>query len=374
LKKLLIVKFPLESSWGGEEEIHLLLAKEMRSCGYKIALITSCPYLHERFLKEGFCSKKLWNFPDPVSIKALLFFSLTSILFFITGLIFLPYYRIKGYKNILFLRFGEKILWTGLARIFGMKVFWGEHCGFGKWIYKNPLLFLWKLMSNFSIFIVPSLEMKKQVLDLLPNAKVNILPNALDSNEQKNCSKNIATKSQKITIGYAGRLSCEKGLLTLTDIANEIIKENKNVHFTLAGSGDMRDRIEEKVKEYNIANNFHLLGFLDKEKLKKFFCNIDIFILLSDFETFGIVLLEAMNAEKPIIATRTGAIPEIVIDNQNGILVSKNSKYEIISAVKNLIKNQNLRISLGKAGKKLFLSKFTKEKFLNNAKKIFFND
>ena len=81
-----------------------------------------------------------------------------------------------------------------------------------------------------------------------------------------------------------------------------------------------------------------------------------------------------MNAEKPIIATRTGAIPEIVIDNQNGILVSKNSKYEIISAVKNLIKNQNLRISLGKAGKKLFLSKFTKEKFLNNAKKIFFND
>lgn len=385
LNKLLIVKFPFQSAWGGEEEIHLLLAQKLQNVG----LITSCPHLFQAFKKNGFYAKKFWfRGTDPVSIKSVLFFfPFTGLALFITGFFWLFFFKIKGYRQVLFLRFQEKILWTPIAKLYGYKVFWGEHVGFGRWMHKNPFLFLYKFWAKFTTFIVPSNEMKNQVLAILKSKKVDvkILTNALS--KEKDLSKQTKSKnnlvlflndkfknhfSQKdLFIGFAGRLSREKGLLFLVDIAEKVIQKNSNCKFIIAGKGDMQNQIEQKIAEKKLENSVFLLGFLDKEKLSKFYLGIDIFCLFSDYETFGISLLDAMSASLPIVATNLGAIPEVVKNNKNGFTMRKNDIEEAIQKLFELIKNEELRNNFGSKGKEIFLKNYTEDIFAKHARDIF---
>ncbi|MFW6310451.1 MAG: hypothetical protein ACOC1D_05045 [Prolixibacteraceae bacterium] len=91
---LLIVKFPYEIAFGGEEIIHLFLAKKLREKGYQTALLSSCPFSHDSFLKNGFYSKKFWfHKTDPVSIKSLLFFPFTAFFLFCNPLSFFKVFK-----------------------------------------------------------------------------------------------------------------------------------------------------------------------------------------------------------------------------------------------------------------------------------------
>lgn len=383
-EKLLIVKFPLQSAWGGEEEIHLLLAKKLRENNHEIALLTSCPYLIKGFHEQNFYTKKGVHYPDPVSKKALLLFPFTAIYFFFVGIYYLAFFRFKGYREILFLRFGEKILWTPLAKLMGYKkVFWGEHCMFSRWILKNPLLPVWKLVSRFAEFIAPSKIMQEQIRKT-SKSTIHLLPNALS--EEKDLSQKIPSKKPLIDllnkkfiqqfketdtfIVYAGRLSNEKGLPMLIESTEKILKKNDRTFLLLAGEGSERNHLEQIVKAKSLEDKVFFLGFLETENLSRFYLGVDIFCLFSDFESFGLALLEAMSAQLPVIATKNGAIPELIQNNKNGLLIENKKQAE--EAIKKLIADKALREKLGKYGRNFYKNNFTAKVFAERAEKIFF--
>ncbi len=381
--KLLIVKFPLESAWGGEEEIHLLLAKELRTKNYEIGLLTSCPHLSKAFIEQNFYTKKLIYFPDPVSKKSLIIFPITAIYFFFLGLFFLGFFRAKGYKKVLFLRLGEKIIWTPLAKLFGFQVFWGEHIEFGKWMHKNPLLPLWKFWSKKAVFVTPSNTLKKQI-NKLTNAPVQVLPNALapskDLSSKKPSKQALIQflnkkfiqkfKNTDIFIGYAGRLSREKGLEMLIEIAEKVVNKNKNVYFVLAGGGSEKEKLMRMIKGRDLENKIYLLGFLEKQQLADFYLGLDIFCLFSDTESFGISLLDAMSARLPLVGRNRGAIPEVIQENKTGLIIE--TKQEAVEAIEKLIKNPKLREKMAKNSRSFYKKHFTAKVFADNAEKIFF--
>lgn len=386
-QKLLIVKFPLESAWGGEEEIHLLLAQELRKKGHEVALLTSCPFFIAGFAEQNFYTKKSWHFPDPVSKISLLFLPLTAIFFFFTGIFHLSFFRAKGYRQVLFLRLGEKVLWTPFALLLGYRVFWGEHCTFGRWLKQNPLLPLYRLLSTKTTFICPSKVMAEQIHAINKNAHIKIIANAPSTKKnlsQKKTSKanlfallkaKVSQEAQKIPknaifVGFSGRLSREKGLTELIEIAQKITKKHPEVFFLLAGEGKERHALTKKIQETKTEKNVFLLGFLDQKELENFYLGLDIFCLFSDFETFGLVLLEAMSAGLPIVATAKGAIPEIITSGKNGFLVEHAQEAE--KPLKELIKDKALRTQMGANGKALFKKQFTAAIFGKRAEKAFF--
>jgi len=126
----------------------------------------------------------------------------------------------------------------------------------------------------------------------------------------------------KILIGAIANLYATKGIEYLIESARQLylIQNTKYlVQFVVIGEGPERPKLEKLIKEYNLQNNFFLVGRIPNatQYLKAF----DIFTLPSVKEGFPWALLEAMAAEVPIIATRVGAVPEILEDDKEGWLV-----------------------------------------------------
>lgn len=101
-------------------------------------------------------------------------------------------------------------------------------------------------------------------------------------------------------------------------------------------------------------------GLVQHSELHKHYQNSDVFILPSVcHEAFGMPIIEAMAMELPVIATRSGAFPEIVKEGQTGILVEPGDSDALAEAILILLSDENLRKSMGKSGQQRALEKFS---------------
>lgn len=94
-----------------------------------------------------------------------------------------------------------------------------------------------------------------------------------------------------------------------------------------------------------------------------FWKDADIFVFPTLNETFGLVAVEAMEYEIPVVASAEGGIPDIIDNGNSGYTAEKNNPSSLASAIELLIKDPELCKSMGKAGRKLFEEKFTEEVF-----------
>ncbi len=119
----------------------------------------------------------------------------------------------------------------------------------------------------------------------------------------------------------------------------------------LAGDGPEHEPLKKLATELNLQNKVRFTGRADRPTAVSLFHGCDCFILPSRMEPQGIVNLEAMAASKPVIASNTGGVPEIVQNNQTGILVPPENIEALSTAMKSLANNPNLRQQLGQAGR-----------------------
>lgn len=120
-----------------------------------------------------------------------------------------------------------------------------------------------------------------------------------------------------LVLGSIARLHPTKGLETLIEAATHLLPQFPNLHLLLVGDGPLRSDLEESLKKSGIP--YTLPGFIPKgyQALPA----MDLFILPSLSEGMGLVLLEAMQAQLPIIATHVGGIPEVIREGQDGLLI-----------------------------------------------------
>ena len=200
--------------------------------------------------------------------------------------------------------------------------------------------------------------------------KPYILPNGV----KKQCIELNNNEPNKIfNIIFLANLIKSKGVLDLLD-AIEILKNSEN-NFKLSIIGGEGDIIFSKLRdEINVRNLDNFVEYLgpkygkDKYKLLQ---NADVFCYPTHKDAFPLVILEAMQAGIPVIATREGAIPEIVDNGVTGFIVDKNSPEKVAEKLVTLIKNPELLIKMKMSGRNLFLRNYTLEKFDMNMLKIF---
>ena len=143
----------------------------------------------------------------------------------------------------------------------------------------------------------------------------------------------------KFVIGTICRLAPEKDLYTFLDAIKCVSENNKDIIALIVGDGELRNKLELYCKKLDLQDFVRFLG--KKNNIIHYFELFDVFILTSKFEGFGLVLLEAMAARLPIIATDTSAIPEVVGNGGPGILV-KIGDYDDIANNIIRLKNDNL--------------------------------
>ncbi|NLG17293.1 MAG: glycosyltransferase family 4 protein [Fibrobacter sp.] len=169
----------------------------------------------------------------------------------------------------------------------------------------------------------------------------------LPVNINKNRNPLSASLVNLLTVG---RLVSHKGHSVLIKAA-QMLSPEINWHLTIAGSGPELKPLLASVKESNLLNRISIQTDLSDLQISNLYSSCDIFLFPSletadGAEGFGIVLLEAMAYHLPIIASRTGAIPEVLSNGECGILVEPDNPREICSAVMKLITDESLQKTL----------------------------
>jgi len=135
----------------------------------------------------------------------------------------------------------------------------------------------------------------------------------------------------------------------LLEAAALLRERGVNATFLLAGSGELEDSLRSRVAELGLDESVHLLGFV--EDMKGFYASIDILALPSLWEGFGYVLSEAMSMRLPVVAFDTSNIPEVVVDGKTGLLVPPRDVTAFANALENLVRDSELRLRFGLAGR-----------------------
>jgi glycosyltransferase involved in cell wall biosynthesis len=141
--------------------------------------------------------------------------------------------------------------------------------------------------------------------------KVVTVYNAVDQamiNEIGEVKRNL---NEKI-VTFLGRITYQKGPEYFIEAAYKILKHDRNIRFVMAGSGDMLNKMIERVAQLGIADRFHFTGFLRGEAVNKMFALSDVFVMPSISEPFGIVPLEAMRINVPVVISKQSGVAEIL--------------------------------------------------------------
>jgi len=121
---------------------------------------------------------------------------------------------------------------------------------------------------------------------------------------------------------FAGRMAWQKGPDLLVEAMSGVLKRHPDTKFVFAGEGDMRAELEDRVVAKGTASATRFLGYRTGTELVGLFKSADVVCVPSRNEPFGIVILEAWSASKPVVATRTGGPAEFVRDEDTGLTVA----------------------------------------------------
>ena len=195
---------------------------------------------------------------------------------------------------------------------------------------------------------------------------VAIIPNFLP-----NISKLNTNYSQKVVVSV-GRLSKEKGFLRLIDIWKLIqdSKEFKDWKLHIVGDGELKEKIENKIKDLNLTNSIILKPFT--KDVESEYLSASIYAMTSHFEGLPMVLIEAQSYALPTISFDIATGPrDIIEDDKSGYLIKDNDLNEYANKLKTLMQDENLRAKMGAKSKEIVKSKFSKEVVMKQWMKLF---
>jgi glycogen(starch) synthase len=146
---------------------------------------------------------------------------------------------------------------------------------------------------------------------------------------------------------FIGRLAPQKGVGTLVEAAG--LLEDPGAQILLVGDGPERKALERKSERLSVADRLHFVGFFAHERLPAVLAHADLLVLPSLYEELGTVLLEAMQAALPIVASKTGGIPDVIEDGVNGLLVPPGDPEALARAIDRVLADRKLarRLSEG---------------------------
>ena len=137
----------------------------------------------------------------------------------------------------------------------------------------------------------------------------------------------------------------------------------------LVGDGPERGRVEQYCREHHICGSITFIGSLPL--VEEVLVGADVFLLPSESESFGLAALEAMSCEVPVVATRAGGLPEVVVDGETGFLCAVGDVEGMAEATMRLLADEDLRRRLGRQGRQRAVAEFSQEAVVQRYRSIY---
>jgi glycosyltransferase involved in cell wall biosynthesis len=269
------------------------------------------------------------------------------------------------------------MLFIIIARFFHAKVLIHLHGSYlGELYDKANILgkYIIKLICNNILRVIVLDDSLINILKgLIPNNKIRVIQNGIPDLFPDN--KYNRSMNKHVQILYLSALARVKGYNDLVNAIPMVINKEKDIKIVCAGYEWGNTKDAENTKKFIAYNGLlpyieHMPPIFGIEK-NNLFMTSDIFVLPSYKEGQPLVILDAMSAGLPIIATDVGAIKSMVVDGENGFIVDLGNPKQIANKILFLIENPKIRAQMGKKSRERYLKYYTKEKFINGMQHVF---
>lgn len=205
--------------------------------------------------------------------------------------------------------------------------------------------------------------------------KLQVIFNGVDIESYENGAhgavmrKDLNIPEDAFVVGMVGRVSPQKAPDVFVKMAKQVKDKVPNAHFIIVGNGNQEAEIRKYAEDNGFSDSLHITGWVDNPM--SYVELFDVACLLSRWEGFGLALPEYMMAGKPIVASKVDAIPNIVRNEENGLLVEVDNAAEASEAVIRLYRNAKFKQNLVIQGIKDVHSKFDAQRVAKEHEKLF---
>ena len=230
--------------------------------------------------------------------------------------------------------------------------------------------------KNTTRFITVSKYLKSELIKSgISSDVISVIYNGVVLNRNDKPKKSSSARGRtgshrsnnKVILGSIGRLHYTKGYHNLIEAMN-YLKEFP-IKLVIHGDGEERKSLEELIKRNALDEVVSLPGYT--KNVQRTLDDMDIFIQPSLMEGFGLAVIDAMNAGKPVIVTPVGSLPEIVADTKTGLITADTTPESLAVMIKTLVKNPELAKELAIAGQKEVAEKFSLDRWARETEKVY---
>lgn len=195
----------------------------------------------------------------------------------------------------------------------------------------------------------------------IPLEKIVTIPPGVDTVRLKNNMHQNNFQPHPQSLLYVGRLAPRKGVQYLLLAMPFVLRRFPNIKLNIVGDGPLRKNLETLSSSLGLQKNVQFLGHITDTDLHELYFNANAIIIPSLFEGLPIVLLEAMAAGKPIVASAVGGIPEVLKHNFSGLLVKPRDAQGIAKAIISILQDESFANYLSENAKQAAMSKYSWE-------------
>jgi len=354
--KILFISSDFPPADGGIAIFNYHICKELCRRGHKVTVLAPRQSGSETFdRKQDFCIKRLRSRFRPSSLEIvcqhLHWISKEKI-----EVIFFGHFGSVHWLSSFFAKEFFKIPYVILVHGTDLNAYFRRFSLSDRWASQVVL-------NNADAVVVNSRVTHKLVEDYgYPSARIHIINPGADTDRfisfrpQADIIEKLGIKSKKVLLTVA-RLVGKKNHENVLRALPLALKQVPELIYLVAGKGEEEQKLKKMVKDLGLEKYVSFLGHIEPEDLPVYYNACDVFVMPSktvdiDYESFGIVYLEANACAKPVIASRTGGIEDAVVDGITGIMVDPDNITEISEAIIRLLTDQDYAKKLGDNGRR----------------------
>lgn len=362
---------------GGAQKYVFDLAKNLDKNRYEVAVASygkKTDWLFENLEKEGIQTYPLKNLRRSINpiYDTLAIFEIKKLISSIKpDIVHLNSSKAGIIGSIASKKSNAKVVYTAHGFVFNEPM---------SYIKKRIYIFAERLSSKYKdkVISISNFDYKTGLKNKIATKnKFAVIHNGIKTDEFHFLSKSDARKrlglsEKEMVIGTIANYYKTKSLNRIIDAAKIITKQHKNTKFLLIGDGPEKEKLQRQIEDIGLLNNFFIGPMKDAWSILKAF---DVFVLPSSKEGMPYVVLEAMLAEVPIIATRVGGVPEMITNGENGFLVDSSDKTseQLADKIKYYTNHKEIIPIFTNKGYRKILSDFTLNKMIQETEKIYNN-
>lgn len=210
-------------------------------------------------------------------------------------------------------------------------------------------------------------------------SKIAITPFGVNMNMFINAQPLTTIHNHQIVVGTVKTMSHKYGIDTLIEAfailhKNLINKDSviaQKLVLRLVGGGHEIDQLKALASKLNILDKIQFIGHVDYQNVPIELSKIDIYVALSRDESFGVAIIEAGAAYRPVVVSNVGGLPEVTMENITGLIVPKENPQAAANAIEQLVLNPTLRKNMGISGRQHVESSYSWDESLNIMMKLY---